>query len=201
MIPSCLRAMNEARWYTRINASARLTQGDLVLAYPLLRWKEAAIQFQGADELDVLEESIAPVRADVIVMSQACDLEHDKVSNVILCIHYSLDQYHQDWSQLMQAQSQTVSKKAWDKQCEFIRSGYVWNLAMLNNGTYRKSSLGYRIVDFHEVYTMPRIFLESYLGVKADPRWRLLSPYREHLSQAFARFFMRIGLPQDIRLP
>jgi len=27
---------------------------------------------------------------------------------------------------------------------------------------------------------------------------RLLSPYREHLSQAFARFFMRVGLPVDI---
>ena len=27
---------------------------------------------------------------------------------------------------------------------------------------------------------------------------RLLSPYREHLSQAFARYFMRVGLPQNI---
>ena len=26
----------------------------------------------------------------------------------------------------------------------------------------------------------------------------LLPPYREHLSQAFARFFMRVGLPLDI---
>jgi len=29
-------------------------------------------------------------------------------------------------------------------------------------------------------------------------RLRLLPPYREHLSQAFARFFMRVGLPVDI---
>lgn len=29
-------------------------------------------------------------------------------------------------------------------------------------------------------------------------RLRLLPPYREHLSQAFARFFMRVGLPTDI---
>ena len=27
---------------------------------------------------------------------------------------------------------------------------------------------------------------------------RLLPPYGEHLSQAFARFFMRVGLPVDI---
>jgi hypothetical protein len=27
---------------------------------------------------------------------------------------------------------------------------------------------------------------------------RLLPPYREHLAQAFARFFMRVALPVDI---
>ncbi len=29
-------------------------------------------------------------------------------------------------------------------------------------------------------------------------RLRLLPPYREHLAQGFARFFMRVGLPVDI---
>ena len=29
-------------------------------------------------------------------------------------------------------------------------------------------------------------------------RWRLQSPFREHFSQAFARFFMRVGLPAAI---
>jgi hypothetical protein len=27
---------------------------------------------------------------------------------------------------------------------------------------------------------------------------RLLPPYREHLAQAFARFFIRVGLPVDV---
>jgi hypothetical protein len=31
------------------------------------------------------------------------------------------------------------------------------------------------------------------------PRLRLRSPYREHLAQAFARYFMRVGLPHDAR--
>lgn len=35
---------------------------------------------------------------------------------------------------------------------------------------------------------------------KQNKRIRLLPPYREHLSQAFARYFMRVGLPQDIML-
>ncbi len=30
-------------------------------------------------------------------------------------------------------------------------------------------------------------------------RVRLLSPYKEHLSQAFARYFMRVGLPRPLK--
>jgi hypothetical protein len=33
---------------------------------------------------------------------------------------------------------------------------------------------------------------------KLGNRLRLCPPYREHLAQAFARFFMRVGLPSDI---
>jgi hypothetical protein len=55
-----------------------------------------------------------------------------------------------------------------------------------------------RLVDFHEVFTAPRVFLESLLSQRGENRCRLLPPYREHLSQAFARFFMRVGLPITI---
>jgi hypothetical protein len=55
-----------------------------------------------------------------------------------------------------------------------------------------------RVVDFLELYTLPRAFLESLLKGRGGSRVRLLPPYREHLSQAFARFFMRVGLPQPI---
>jgi len=33
-----------------------------------------------------------------------------------------------------------------------------------------------------------------------NERIRLLPPYREHLSQSFARYFMKVGLPQDIEI-
>lgn len=55
-----------------------------------------------------------------------------------------------------------------------------------------------RLVDFHEVFTIPYAFLESLLAQRGENRYRLLPPYREHLSQAFARFFMRVGLPIPI---
>jgi hypothetical protein len=32
-------------------------------------------------------------------------------------------------------------------------------------------------------------------AARIGPRWRLLSPFLEHFSQAFARFLIRVGLP------
>ena len=53
-----------------------------------------------------------------------------------------------------------------------------------------------RVIDFRRVYSLPVSFVRS--RAKAAKRLRLLPPYREHLSQSFARFFMRVGLPIDI---
>jgi hypothetical protein len=54
-----------------------------------------------------------------------------------------------------------------------------------------------RIVDFRRVFSLPLTFVRQRAPRTGD-RLRLLPPYREHLSQAFARYFMRVGLPQDI---
>jgi hypothetical protein len=52
-------------------------------------------------------------------------------------------------------------------------------------------------VDFKNVYGIHFDFLLDLIR-QPSPRIRLLPPYREHLSQAFARYFMRVGLPLDI---
>ena len=76
-----------------------------------------------------------------------------------------------------------------------IAAGLIWNHSFLNSLTGVDPSTEVRVVDFHEVYTIPRVYLEKLLQRRNLPRLRLLSPYREHLSQGFARFFMRVGLP------
>jgi hypothetical protein len=45
---------------------------------------------------------------------------------------------------------------------------------------------------------MLNVLLVREFANAAGHRLRLLPPYREHLSQAFARLFMRVGLPADI---
>jgi hypothetical protein len=53
------------------------------------------------------------------------------------------------------------------------------------------------IVDFKSTFSVPLAYLKDNINFEEN-RLRLLPPYREHLSQQFARFFMRVGLPLDI---
>lgn len=98
----------------------------------------------------------------------------------------------------MRRMGQTPSAKSWRRYCEDIADGYVWNQVFLNQFSSDTQSLELRVVDFHQLYTVPREILERLLRERGTPRLRLRPPYLEHLSQAFARFFMRVGLPQPI---
>ena len=40
---------------------------------------------------------VEAVEADVIVMTQACDIEQEKVNNLVLCPHLSLNDFHEVW--------------------------------------------------------------------------------------------------------
>jgi hypothetical protein len=179
-------------WYESVGSNIPLTQGDIIFDCPIICW-DSSIDIKNGEEL---ESMVLAIKSDVIVMTQACDLENKKVKNVILCPHLSLDQFKEEWIQYMNAKGQTKLDKMWNKTCEDIKNGYQWQLAMLNKGS--QENIAHRIVDFSEVYTLPRDFLESLLQIKGKDRLRLRPPYREHLSQAFARFFMRVGLPEGI---
>jgi len=190
--------MNDS-WYQEVSASERLTQGDIILDCPIAVWMPKPVDLKN-DYEETLKSSISVIRSDVVVITQACDLEQGKVSNVTLCPHLPLKEYENEWKKAMNDKTppQNPSQKAWAKTCDNIKNGYLWNLSMLNEGSAGNLNLTHRVVDFSDVYTLPRIFLESLLQSRGYPRLRLLPPYREHLSQAFARFFMRVGLPTGI---
>lgn len=94
----------------------------------------------------------------------------------------------------MKAKKENPSSKSWQRHCDQMRNGFTWNLTLLN----RVPGGDLQVVDFHHVFTVPRDFVEAYLKATQPQRFRLLPPYREHVSQAFARFFMRVGLPTPI---
>jgi len=188
------------KWYKQTSAQTPLTQGDVIVDCPVLSWKNEPLELSSDENHEeTLSGFVAAVRADVVVMSQACDLQQNKISNVILCPCLPISVFKVEWEKTMQKQKQNPTDKAWKRLCRDIKDGYQWNLALLNTGAAGDLTTEHRLVDFHDVFSVPRSFLESFLEQRNSPRLRLLPPYREHLSQAFARYFMRVGLPTPVQ--
>lgn len=191
--------MTRGGWYTAVGPETPITQGDIVFDCPVMSWRSEPVEFTpGSSENEILKTAIAPFASDVVIMTQACDLEQDSVSSVILCPTMTLAQYKKLWDAELPSQGQNPTAKAWRRFCSDIRNGSKWNLSMLNLGEAGTLTTENRVVDFAEVFTVPKTFLTSLLIARNVERLRLLPPYREHLSQAFARFFMRVGLPTPV---
>jgi hypothetical protein len=75
-------------------------------------------------------------------------------------------------------------------------AGYPWYAVIAECGL-RGFESDVSVVDFRRVYSLPLDYFREF-AARAGDRVRLLPPYREHIAQAFARFFMRVGLPVDI---
>jgi hypothetical protein len=83
---------------------------------------------------------------------------------------------------------------------EFRRAliaGNIPGLSLVRKRT-EPPTIPWSVVDFHRLHTLPKSFVGRF-AASVGSRIRLRSPYREHLAQAFARYFMRIGLPHDAR--
>jgi hypothetical protein len=176
----------------------RLNQGDLIFQCPILVWKPGPVVDTPDLDATTLSQFIDPFETDAVVMTQACDMEHNKVDNVVLCPHVALSEFKKDWEDDQRNHGQNPTPKCWRALCENIRDRYLWNYSLLNAEEADGFKIDRRVVDFHEVYTIPRIMLESLIRKRNEARPQLLPPYREHLSRAFARYFMRVGLPTGI---
>lgn len=63
-------------WYEVVAAEARLSQGDVILDCPILGWASPAATVELGTPVDLTDICQVGLR-DVVVMTQACDLEHN----------------------------------------------------------------------------------------------------------------------------
>jgi hypothetical protein len=193
-------------WWEEVDAGEPLMQGDLVQACPVATFKDD-LAFKTEDSIDALLDTLAKgvgiqtVRS--IVMTQACDLAEKKVRNAILCSAHTLDEFRSDWEDDWKTKKGLAPKdNDWKSHIGGIKASRTWNFALLHKrdaGDGVQITTSTLVVDFHEVFSLPVEFLQLWLTKSGQRRLRLLPPYREHLSQGFARFFMRVGLPVDIK--
>ena len=154
-------------------------QGDIVLKCPIL-------EPLGLSDIesDIIEGNL--IKYDTVVMSQSCDLALNKLDLVLLCPIWTLEDAAKSFKYLES-----------DNGKESLRRGYIPGYHLLNKCNSAHFNDSYLVVEFRSVYSVGFKFLNNHIKT-LDNRIRILSPYREHLSQAFARFFMRVGLPTDI---
>jgi hypothetical protein len=186
-------------WYEVVGPEARLTQGDIILECPLLKWQlDDAARGEPKASGERLFKAAKGIKADVVVMTQACDLEQGKASDVVLCPCVPLSRYKPAWEDAERARKQNPTNKALSAFCEYVKNLYVWKLLMMDSLSDGEITPEHRVADFHSIHTVPRAFLDALIAERRAKRLRLQPPYREHLSQSFARFFMRVGLPTPI---
>lgn len=157
----------------------RLAQGDLLSDCPVLL-PPAALTAKGG----LL--SVPVEMGNVVVVTQSCDLEQGKAPFPLLALIHTIDD--------LAAADPRFAKTS---VLEEIRKGRREGLYMLASPEEPANNRKALVVDFRQLVTLPIAFLQDH-ALALGPRWRLQSPFVEHFSQAFARFFMRVGLPAAV---
>lgn len=172
-------------WYEVIKAGDEITQGDIIfncyIPLPNKNFYEELLA--GNDEI---ESPIDVLRGNLIILSQACDIENGKIDSIVTC----------PVSPLIELIKKQPYFRGSDAK-ESLRQGREPAYHLLNECKTDALQFDFSVVDFHRIYSLPKAYIKKIAESNA-PRLRLVSPYKEHLSQAFARYFMRVGLPLDI---
>lgn len=165
-----------SNWYQEIDSNTVLSQGDFIFNCPIV---EPPKEINEEGNQFIIDDY------DIVILSQSCDLENNKVDLVLVCPFYTLSDF---------AETNPQFKSYREK--EAARRGNLPGYHLLNFCEFLPHD-EFLIVDFKTVFSVSFEFLKQF-KLQEDKRISLLSPYKEHLSQAFARFFMRVGLPSGI---
>jgi hypothetical protein len=174
--------MPDYPWYESVTGNDIL-QGDFLKNCPIIVPPQSIDIPASGEALDI---EVGVNKYNVIVMSQSCDIQQGHVDLVLVCPYWPLEKL---------SEKNEYFKSSKGK--EDLRRGNIPGYHLLNKCELEGLERDYIVADFRNVYSLPLEFLKTF-AAKSTKRIRLLPPYREHLSQAFARFFMRVGLPVDI---
>jgi hypothetical protein len=167
--------MTDAGWYKAVSESS-LEQGDILPGCPV-------------PTADREANEIVTTPIDLVVMTQTCDLVQNKVREILLAEYVAYDALLADPETHHKARSAEFRKQA--------IAGLVPGYSLLHKRT-ESPPLSWSLVDFHRLHVLEKKDVEVH-SVALGMRLRIISPYKEHLSQAFARFFMRVGLPHEAK--
>jgi hypothetical protein len=163
--------------------------------YPWYEIVEEPVLMQGdlIDDFEIIEPArtkagiihATATRFNLVILTQSCDIIKKTTTHLALCPLINLEEAARLWPVFRHVKGK-----------ENLRKGMVVGMHLLNECREKGLERSFMIVNFKRIFEAPKDELVAF--VEGKKRLRLLPPYREHLSQAFARFFMRVGLPADI---
>ena len=124
--------MAEYPWYQLVEKTDELLQGDLITECPIL-----------VPESKIVEGTIKgkAIEYDVVVMSQSCDLENEKVEIVLVCPIWA-------YKIFAEADPQIKSKRGKEKLKQGVFVGYH----LLDKSDDLGVDLDHQVVDFRNVF-------------------------------------------------
>jgi len=170
-------------WYEYLNKEKSLQQGELIQNLPILMSPKKIEN----DEKGKFKVNPVITRKNVIILSQSCDLEQEKIKIITVCPFVTISELIEN-----NAIFQDDNKK------EDLRRGYFPYLHLLDKVSDIYFNNDLLVVNFRNIFTTHNEYLKDFV-INQTSRIALKSPYIEHLSQSFARFFMRVGLPSTIK--
>ena len=168
--------------FVEIHNDISLAQGDIIENCRIICPGES--EYHALLQENPTHVDMNYIECDCIIMSQSCDLENNKIKYVILCPIATLQNAMKSFELLKSKEGR-----------EQLRQGNLPSYHLLDRFTL-KGVTDFYCVSFHNIFSVPKEYLKAL--VKDKNRLRLVSPYKEHLSQSFARYFMRVGLPSGI---
>jgi len=155
--------MNDQDW-CELTRGESLLQGDILMDCPIL---SVLGRFHWPLSADAEIEVEAKV-FDLVVMTQSCDLENEKVEDLLLAQLVS-------WTDVVHAELERSNENVRSRKFrKLLVDGYVPGLSLLHK---RETSpvLPWSVVDFHRLFTLPKAFVTEF-AARAGGRLRIRSP-------------------------
>lgn len=180
---------DDTSWYEKIEYSEGMAieQGDILFDCPYYD-----VLSDGINE----EIQTKVVEYNVVIVTQSCDIVNNKVDKIFVAPWTYISEVISKRSEFLKRPMSTKEKNSLFKH---LATGVMSSHHILDKDI-EKGLSDYPMIDFSNAFTISQKTLKSTIA-KRGYVIRLISPYKEHLSQAFARFFMRVGLPSSLTNP
>ncbi len=164
-----------ADWYA--DGDANVEQGDIFPSFRVLT--------PVASETDDGDYAFAARDQTIVVLTQSCDIPKSGQRTLMAASVF-------DYDALVSAEGNDHLRTT-----EYRRSLARGNaIADFLIPPTQGGEISWSIVSFRDLFVVPKSIVLDVAG--RQPPIRLASPYKEYLSQAFARFVMRVGLPSPL---